>query len=98
MAYDKGAGVRPASVVVGVLQPVLNPVVFGDATQLDPPKPVVGTVDEPTQVARVTSVHAEEPGVLPVPEAQAMQALDVTAMAPPREYVLEPHILVVPEL
>ena len=55
-------------------------------------------VDEPNQVASVTSAHAEEPGVVLVPESQAIQALDVTAEAPPREYVLEPHMLVVPEL
>jgi hypothetical protein len=48
-------------------------------------------VDEPTHEARVTSVQEDEPGVLPVPLAQLTQAADVVAVAPPREYVLEPQ-------
>ena len=39
----------------------------------------------------MTSVQEDEPGVLPVPLAQLTQAADVVAVAPPREYVLEPH-------
>jgi hypothetical protein len=40
---------------------------------------------DPTHVARVTSVHEEEPAVLAVPAAQATQAADVIAVAPPKE-------------
>jgi len=63
----------------------------GDATQALPPKPVATTAEEPNHVARVTSVQEDEPGVLPVPLAQLTQAADVVAVAPPREYVLEPQ-------
>jgi len=35
--------------------------------------------------ARLTSVQEEDPAVLAVPFAQATQAVDVTAVAPPRE-------------
>ena len=96
--YERGIGVRPVKYVVGELQPVLNPVPVGDTTQLEPPKPVRGVVEVPTHVARVTSVQEDEPGVLPVPEAQVMHVLDVVAVTPPREYVLEVHGLVIPEL
>jgi len=50
-----------------------------------PPKPVATAVDEPAHVARVTSVHDDDPGVLPVPPAQATHADKVVAVAPPRE-------------
>ena len=71
---------------------------MGDAGQVLPPKPVATAVDEPTHEARVTSVQEDEPGVLPVPLAQLTQAADVVAVAPPREYVLEPQGLTpVPE-
>ena len=70
----------------------------GFATQALPPKPVATAAEEPTHVARVTSVQEDEPGVLPVPPAQVTQAADVVAVAPPREYVLEPQGLTpVPE-
>jgi len=89
VAYDRGAGERPERAVDGV--PHMDEKVVGLVTQSLPPKPVAGVVKVPTQVARVTSVQEEEPGVLPVPLAQAAQAADVAAVAPPSENVLEPH-------
>jgi len=58
----------------------------GVATQALPPKPVATAVDEPAQVARVTSVQEEDPEVLAVPVAQAAQAaVALVAVAPPKE-------------
>lgn len=99
VAKETGAGVRPERYDVGAPQLELNVAVeaLRVAGQLAPPKPFAGVVDDPSQEASVTSVQEDEPGVLPVPAAHATQALDVVAVAPPREYVLEPHALVVPE-
>ncbi len=83
VAYDRGAGLRPDSVVAGVPQVLAKDV--GGLGQELPAKPVVTALDEPRQVARVTSVQEDEPGVLPVPAAHATQAADVLAAAPPKE-------------
>ena len=74
---------RPARDDVGV--PHVDANALGDAMQLAPPKPFATEVEVPTQEARVTRVQDEEPGVLPVPAAQATQAADVVAAAPPSE-------------
>jgi len=83
VAYDKGAGLRPDRVVAGVPQVLAKDV--GGLRQELPAKPVATALDEPSQVARVTSVQEDEPGVLPVPAAHATQAADVLAVAPPKE-------------
>jgi hypothetical protein len=67
------------------------------AGSVQPPKPVFGekpaatAVVDPTHVARVTSVHEEEPAVQPVPAGHGMQALESIAPAPPSEYWLFGH-------
>ncbi len=93
VAYDMGAEVRPERDVVGVPQFEANEDVIGLAVpvQVVPPKLVGGEVMKPSHLARVTSVHEEEPAVEPVPAAQATQALESIAEAPPNEYKLLPQ-------
>jgi hypothetical protein len=88
VAYERGTGERPERNVVGVPQFVLKTAIVGDVGQLPPPtppNPVNGVVAIPFHDARVTNVHEEAPGVLPVPLGHAMHALTDVAVAPPRE-------------
>ena len=91
VAYERGASERPARDVVGAPQFVLKPAPVGDVGQLPvpvPPNPVNGVVAIPFHDARVTSVHEEAVGPLPVPVGH-----DVHELAPSSEYVFEPQLI-----
>ena len=87
VAYEPGAGERPGRAVVGAPQVVLKLEGGFGVVHCEPPNPLVGSGEEPSHDARVTSVHAGEPAVLPVPTGHVEHAL-----APATEKVFKPQM------